>query len=92
MVELSQSFKDMPARRAAASALSRTEGSIPSTLQDTREFMLPSGFDSGAPTWRLQPLARPGIKTNPFRARRLPRESTFSRYGKERVKETGLSH
>ena len=52
MVELSQSFKDMPARRAAASALSRTEGSIPSTLQDTREFMLLSGSDSGAPTWR----------------------------------------
>ena len=58
MVELSQSFRDMPARRAAASALSRTEGSIPSTLQDTREFMLPSGSDFGAPTGRLQPLPR----------------------------------
>src|ERR1700692_711810 len=49
MVELSQSFSDMPACRAAASALSRTEGSMPSTLHDTREFMLSSGFDSGAP-------------------------------------------
>jgi len=39
-VELSQSFRDMPARRAAASALSRTDGSMPSTLHDTREFML----------------------------------------------------
>src|SRR5216683_4742730 len=48
MVELSQSFSDMPARRAAASALSRTDGSMPSTLHDTREFMLSSGFDSGA--------------------------------------------
>src|SRR3979490_3129995 len=49
MVELSQSFSDMPARRAAASALSRTDGSMPSTLHDPREFMLSSGFDSGAP-------------------------------------------
>src|SRR5258706_15810601 len=49
MVELSQSFSDMPAHRAAASALSRTDGSMPSTLHDTREFMLSSGFDSGAP-------------------------------------------
>src|ERR1700686_21423 len=48
MVELSQSFNDMPAWRAAASALSRTDGSMPSTLHDTREFMLSSGFDSGA--------------------------------------------
>src|SRR6202165_722484 len=49
MVELSQSFSDMPARRAAASALSRTDGSMPSTLHDTREFILSPGFDSGAP-------------------------------------------
>src|SRR5437879_5878162 len=49
MVELSQSLSDMPARRAAASALSRTNGSMPSTLHDTREFMLSSGFDLGAP-------------------------------------------
>src|SRR6476620_3493479 len=48
MVELSQSLSDMPARRAAASALSRTDGSMPSTLHDTREFMFSSGFDSGA--------------------------------------------
>jgi hypothetical protein len=37
----------MPARRAAASALSRTVGSMPSTLHDTREFMFSSGSDSG---------------------------------------------
>src|SRR6266850_1479729 len=49
MVEVSQSLSDMPARRAAASALSRTNGSMPSTLHDTREFMLSSGSDSGAP-------------------------------------------
>src|SRR5687767_16020014 len=54
MVELSQSFNDMPARRAAASALSRTEGSMPSTLHDTREFMLSSGSAS-APHLRHQP-------------------------------------
>src|SRR3981081_2458433 len=48
MVELSQAFSAMPARRAAASALSRTDGSMPSTLHDTREFMLRSGSDSGA--------------------------------------------
>src|SRR3954466_6117115 len=39
----------MPARRAAASARSRTDGSMPSILHDTREFMLASGFDFGAP-------------------------------------------
>src|SRR5258706_13040437 len=49
MVQLRQSLSDMPARRAAASALSRTNGSMPSTLHDTREFMLSSGFDLGAP-------------------------------------------
>ena len=47
MVELSQSLSDMPARRAAASALSRTDGSIASTLHDTREFMLSSGSEFG---------------------------------------------
>src|SRR5579859_6155074 len=57
-VELSQSFSDIPARRAAASALSRTDGSMPSALHVTREFMLLSGSDSGAPTWRLQPSPR----------------------------------
>src|SRR5260370_42593278 len=39
----------MRGRRAAASALSGTNGSMPSTLHDTREFMLASGFDLGAP-------------------------------------------
>jgi|SRR3954447_3638745 hypothetical protein len=53
-VELIQSLSDMPARRAAASALSRTEGSMPSTLHDTREFMLSSGSAS-APHLRHQP-------------------------------------
>src|SRR5258707_120692 len=43
MLELSQSLSDMPARRAAASARSRTDGSMASTLHDTREFMLSSG-------------------------------------------------
>src|ERR1700738_3270725 len=38
----------MPARRAAASALSLTDGSMPSLLHDTREFMLSSGSESGA--------------------------------------------
>src|ERR1700686_226021 len=47
-VELSQSLSDMPARRAAASALSLTDGSMPSLLHDTREFMLSSGSESGA--------------------------------------------
>src|SRR5215813_14262592 len=88
-VELSQSFRDMPARRAAASALSRTDGSMPSTLHDTREFMVPSGSDSGAPTWRLGLPARPEDETNQFRAGRLPQLPTFSRQGKYRVKECG---
>ena len=48
MVEFSQSPSDMPARRAAASARSRTDGSIPSTLHDTREFMLWSGSELDA--------------------------------------------
>src|ERR1700744_270235 len=87
MVELSQSFSDMPARRAAASALSRTDGSMPSTLHVTREFMIPSGFDSGAPTWRLGLPARPERETIQFRAGRLPQTSTFSRQGKYRFKE-----
>src|SRR5581483_7311307 len=87
MVELSQSFSDMPARRAAASALSRTDGSMPSTLHDTREFMIPSGSDSGAPTWRLGRPARPETETIQFRAGRLPQLPTFSGYGKYRVKE-----
>src|SRR5690242_13110506 len=87
MVVLSQSFSDMPARRAAASALSRTDGSMPSTLHDTREFILPSGSDSGAPTWRLGLPARPETKTIQFRAGRLPQLPTFSRQGKYRVKE-----
>src|SRR5579871_4654867 len=86
-VELSQSLSDMPARRAAASALSRTDGSMPSTLHDTREFMIPSGYDSGAPTWRLGLPARPERETIQFRAGRLPQLPTFSGYGKYRVKE-----
>ena len=48
MVVFSQSVRDMPARRAAASARSRTDGSIPSTLHDTREFMLWSGYEPDA--------------------------------------------
>ena len=55
MVELSQSLSDMPARRAAASARSRTDGSMPSTLHDTREFMLSSGSELRRATPRLQP-------------------------------------
>src|SRR6201996_1184837 len=90
MVAFSQSFNDMPARRAAASALSRTDGSMPSTLHDTREFMIPSGSDSGAPTWRLGLPARPERETIQFRAGRLPQLPTFSRYGKYRVKERAL--
>src|SRR6476469_7562588 len=78
MVELSQSFSDMPARRAAASALSRTDGSMPSTLHDTREFMLLSGFDSGAPPGACTLPARPDRETIQFRAGRLPQTPTFS--------------
>src|ERR1700676_3741907 len=86
MVELSQSFTDMPARRAAASALSRTDGSMPSTLHDAREFILSSGSDSGAPT---APSASPRVpqETIELRAGRLPLASTFSCYGKQPVKE-----
>ena len=72
MVELSQSLSDMPARRAAASALSRTDGSMPSTLHDTREFMLSSGSDSGA-TLRLQPPRASHTGDN-----RIPRRSSAS--------------
>src|SRR5580693_1541110 len=73
MVELSQSFSDMPARRAAASALSRTDGSMPSTLHDTREFMLWSGSDSGAPPRAFSLPARPLRRDN-----RIPRRSSAS--------------
>src|SRR5260370_5977780 len=55
MVELSQSLSDIPARRAATSARSRTDGSIPSTLHDTREFMLPSVSADQALHLRLHP-------------------------------------
>src|SRR5436305_11780645 len=61
MVELSQSLSDMPARRAAASARSRTDGSMPSALHDTREFMLSSGSN---------PLAHPAPTAIP----RVPHE------------------
>src|SRR5689334_1333296 len=88
MVELSQSFSDMPARRAAASALSRTVGSMPSTLHDTREFMISSGCDSGAILAPSLP-ARPDRKTIEFGAGRLPQNPTFSLQGKYRVKECG---
>ena len=77
MVELSQSLSDMPARRAAASALSRTDGSMPSTLHDTREFMLSSGSAS-APHLRHQPLpARPTEETIEFSRRSPASELTF---------------
>jgi hypothetical protein len=49
----------MPARRAAASALSRTDESMPSTLHDTREFMLLSGYD--LKVLHLAPSASPRI-------------------------------
>src|SRR5437879_7648650 len=87
MVELSQSLSDMPARRAAASALSRTDGSMPSTLHDTREFMLSSG-SAPALHQRHRPLpARPTEETIEFLRSSPASELTFSRYGKERVKE-----
>src|SRR5205807_3388981 len=68
MVEVSQSLSDIPARRAAASARSRTDGSIPSTLHDTREFMLPSG--SADPALHLAPSASPRVP--------LTRQSNFA--------------
>src|SRR5437763_1785324 len=89
MVELSQSLSDMPARRAAASARSRTDGSMPSALHDTREFMLSSGFDQGASPSAASLPARPIEETIEFSAGRLPLRSTFSCYGKQRVKEWG---
>src|ERR1700760_2133610 len=70
-VRWSQSFNDTPAPRAAASARSRTEGSMPSLLHDTREFMVPSGSD---PALHLAPPvspARPEQKTIEYRAGRL---------------------
>src|SRR6185312_6498885 len=82
MVELSQSFRDRPARRAAASALSRTDGSIPSTLHDTREFMIPPGSDFDAPPSVISFPARPEHETIEFGAGRLPLTPTFSRHGK----------
>src|ERR1700730_18636444 len=80
MVELSQSLSDMPARRAAASARSRTDGSIPSTLHDTREFMLSSGSNSQRIACADSLPARPIEETIEFSAGRLPLTSTFSCY------------
>src|SRR5215469_7789194 len=77
-VELSHSFIDIPARRAAASALSRTVGSMPSTLHDTREFMLLSGSLRRP---HLAPAASPRVPVEEnlqFRAGRLPQTPTFS--------------
>src|SRR6202167_2159260 len=87
MVELSQSLNGMPAWRAAASALSRTDGSIPSTLHDTREFMLSSGSDFGAPPAPSASPRAPVEETIEFREGRPPLVSSFSCYGKQPVKE-----
>ena len=54
---------------------------MPSTLHDTREFMLSSGSDYGASCTYSLP-ARPTEETIEFRAGRLPQILTFSRYGK----------
>jgi hypothetical protein len=78
MVELSQSFSDMPARRAAASALSRTGGSMLSTLHDTREFMISSGSESGA---LHAPSASPRVPVK-RQSNSAQVVLTFSRYGK----------
>jgi hypothetical protein len=53
MVELSQSPQRHARHGAAASALSRTDGSMPSTLHDTREFMLSSGSDPALRAYSL---------------------------------------
>jgi hypothetical protein len=82
MVELSQSLRVMPARRAAASALSRTDGSMPSTLHDTREFMLSSGSAPALHLCAFSLPARPREETIEFRAGRLPQNLTFVPYGK----------
>lgn len=63
-VEFSQSLSDMPARRAAASARSLTDGSMPSTLHDTREFMTLSGSDFNAPPGASSLPSRAGCKDN----------------------------
>src|ERR1700730_6026226 len=73
MVELSQSLSDIPARRAAASARSRTDGSVTSTLHDTREFMLLSGSADQALHLRLQPP-----RASQWRDNRIPRGSSAS--------------
>jgi hypothetical protein len=54
---------------------------MPSTLHDTREFMLSSG-SAPAPHQRHQPPARPREETIEFRAGRLPQNLTFVPYGK----------
>jgi hypothetical protein len=60
---------------------------MPSTLHDTREFMLSSG-SAPAPHLRHRPLpARPTEETIEFSRGSPASELTFSRYGKERVKE-----
>src|ERR1700761_2096601 len=75
--ELSQSLSDMPARRAAASARSRTDGSMPSTLHDTREFMMPSGSDSGATHQAPAALPARPKKPNPIPARSSASDADF---------------
>jgi hypothetical protein len=81
IAEFSQSPKDIPARRAEASALSRTEGSIPSTLHDTRAVMPRSGHSAGS-CQRVSDPPRPLKRQSNFDARRLFPALTFSRYGK----------
>src|SRR5579871_3305335 len=76
-VRLSQSLNDTPARRAAASARSRTAGSMPSLLHDTREFMLVVRFRSGAPPGASGLPARPEHETIEFDAGRLPLQVDF---------------
>jgi hypothetical protein len=55
---------------------------MPSTLHDTREFMLPSGSRLRRSTCAFSLPARPGPKTIGIRAGRLPQILTFSPYGK----------
>lgn len=86
IAEFSQSPKDIPARRADASARSRTDGSIPSTLHDTRAVMPWSGLGAGSGQRPSDP--RVPLKRQPnFDARRLFPVPTFPRYGKYRVND-----
>src|SRR5687768_3244800 len=84
MTLLSQSETDIPARRAASSAVSRASGRRPFTFHGTPDFMLTSAHGRGA---GFQPLSnRHVLNERGYRRGPVPSQPTFAGQGKHSVK------